>query len=283
MAQGRFVGAEKSTGKYLLHLDSDMQISPYTLIECVELVEGKKCDVVVIPEHSIGSSFWAKVKALEKAMYQGVEQLETARFMRSSDYFAIGGHDKSLVFSEDKDLDIRLKEFGLKRGYAASYLIHDEGSIKLINTLRKKLGYSATSSLFAQKHPKAYKWQANIFARYWIYFKNVKYMLRSPIMYFALLVLKALEYIFSFVGVMRQKLLRKNKIPNLSDLLKDQSKKRIVIATHSTKLHGPVDSVEEFMVHEGHSVFKIVHPLLDYNSMNSSVMANLNVVFEKKR
>ena len=61
MAQGRKSGAKHAIGKYLLHLDADMSLSPRVLEFCVKEIN-KGCDALVIPEISYGEGYWAKVK-----------------------------------------------------------------------------------------------------------------------------------------------------------------------------------------------------------------------------
>lgn len=212
MAQGRSSAARTARGNILIHLDSDMQVTPGLIGECVDALQLKGFDAVTIPEVSIGQSFWAKVKALEKACYQGVSQLESARAYKREVYNSLGGHDDAMVFSEDKDLDIRLRAAGFKVGRATSHLVHNEGNIKLFSTLKKKLGYSNTSNLFAEKHPQHYRWQRNPFNRYSKFVRNYRFLFQHPLLYISLYILKFFEYFFSFIGVVRLSLTKKARV-----------------------------------------------------------------------
>lgn len=205
MAQGRVSASKHAKGDVFMHLDSDMQVTPGLLQECVKLIQNRY-DALVIPEVSVGYSFWAKVKALEKSMYQGVEQLESARVFTKEAYSLLGGHNIEMVFSEDKDLDIRARDAGMFIGKTKNTIIHNEGSIKLIQTLRKKLNYSNTANKFAEVHPAHYRWQANPLNRYYIFIRNVKYIFISPLEYSSVYVLKSLEYIYAFIGTARTRL-----------------------------------------------------------------------------
>lgn len=288
MAQGRSSGVLHSDGDFVLHLDSDMQVTPNLLSECVDAIKSNKNAAIVIPEKSIGSSFWAKVKALEKSMYEGISQMESARFMSRRIYDIIGGHDNSLVFSEDKDLDIRLRQNDISIISTTNFLIHNEGSIRLFNTLKKKLNYSATSTLFATKHPKQFRWQANIVNRYIIYLKNWRTLYIHPILYLCLFILKFLEYLFSFYGIVRRKLIgfasSRSLLFDSGRLCRKKEKEtRVLIITHSTLLHGPIDTFEEFLVKKDYPVYKMIHPLLDYKKIGTSLSLNCVKLFKKER
>ncbi len=204
MAQGRLTGAEKAMGDILIHLDSDMSVTPDLLQECYEKI-GEGYDGLVIPERSVGESFWADVKVLEKKLYQGVGQLESLRVIKKQVYFCLGGHNPSMVFSEDKDLDIRFKDSGYKLSRTDNHLTHKEGSVELASLARKKLGYSGTADVFATAHPAAYHWQANPLHRYWIFARNFEYALKDPAHYFGLYIMKTTEYLFSFLGMVSEK------------------------------------------------------------------------------
>lgn len=193
MAQARKKGAEYASGDILIHLDSDMRVTPDLLDECIQKIKSGY-DGLVIPEESIGTTFWAKCKWLEKKMYEGVSEIESLRVIKRTIYEEIGGHDPAMVFSEDKDFDLRARETGARIGRISNWLLHDEEALKLSKTLSKKRFYSNTANVFAKKHPQAYRWQANPFNRYLIFIKNFKYLFSHPILYAGVWFMKTAEY-----------------------------------------------------------------------------------------
>jgi glycosyltransferase involved in cell wall biosynthesis len=197
IAQARKAGAGESKGEYLLHLDSDMQVSPDLLGECVALADSG-LDALVIPEESFGTTFWAKCKGLEKKCINGVEQIESLRFVKKEVYERVGGHDEQMVFSEDKDFDIRVREAGYSVGRTVNIIRHNEGELTLLQTFRKKLKYSATANVFAKAHPEEFHWQMGILNRYRIYLQHKKYFFSHPFLYIGMFFLKAFE--FGFIG-----------------------------------------------------------------------------------
>lgn len=201
MAQGRLMGASISGGSILIHLDSDMQVSPDLIGECVQNII-TKYDALVIPEVSVGTTFWAKCKKMEKQCYEGIANIESVRCMKRAVYEGVGGHNPNMIFSEDKDLDIRIRNAGLTVGRCNNSIIHNEGELKLINTLKKKSGYSKTSNLFAMEHPVEYRWQANIFNRYLIFLKNISLGIEHPLIYLGMIYMKTWEYIAAGISIL---------------------------------------------------------------------------------
>ncbi len=199
MAQGRKRGVDFSSGKYLLHLDADMQITKKLLGECIYLIN-QGFDASVIPEESYGTTFWAKCKWLEKHCYNGIEEIESLRFVKRKIYKALGGHDERMVFSEDKDFDIRVREAGYRVGRTKNFIWHKEGKLTLIKTLKKKIFYSETANYFALAHPKEFRWQKNILIRYKIFFANIKYLFSYPLLYIGMIFMKTGEFIFGGIG-----------------------------------------------------------------------------------
>src|SRR3989344_2742061 len=114
---------------------------------------------------------------------EGNINIESIRAIKKNIYKKIGGHDKNLVFSEDKDLDLRVRNAGYKISRTKAYVLHDEGDVGFFDLVKKKMLYSNTSHTYANKHPNAFKWQSNIFNRYLIIFKNYIFIFSQPLEY----------------------------------------------------------------------------------------------------
>jgi arabinofuranan 3-O-arabinosyltransferase len=205
MAQGRHRGAQAAQGEILLHLDSDMTVAPGLLAEVVARLTTKRCDALVIPEESYGTTFWARCKWLEKKCIEGVEEIESLRALRRAVYDAVGGYDVRMVFSEDKDLDLRVRKAGFRVGRTTARIFHNEGDLSLRRSVGKKVSYAATADLFAQKHPAEFRWQRNIWNRYAIYARHWRYLMRYPTYYIGMCVLKTGEFAFGGVAFLRRR------------------------------------------------------------------------------
>lgn len=209
MAQGRKQGAVYASGDILIHLDSDMTVTLDLLGEIVSKMDAKEFDALVIPEEAFGTTFWARCKWLEKKMYEGNDHIESLRVVTKKVYDSLDGHDEDMVLSEDKDFDIRVREAGYKVGRVRNYLGHNEGELRLIKTTKKKQGYAKTENFFRKKHPKQFMWQANVFNRYWIFAKHIRYLFIHPILYIGVITMKTAEYAFVTYAILRAWLFHK--------------------------------------------------------------------------
>jgi len=205
MAQARKRGSEFAKGDILIHLDSDMKLTEGLIGECVDLIS-RGYDALVIPEESFGTTFWARCKWLEKKCYENVEEIESLRCIKKDSYIKLGGHDTEMIFSEDKDLDIRVKKAGYKVGRTMNFLWHNEGNLSLIKTIKKKKYYSSTAEIFRTKHQEEFKWQTNLFNRYFLYLKNIKYFFKFPLVYAGMLFMKTCEFGFGGLGYFLNKI-----------------------------------------------------------------------------
>ena len=105
----RNVGAKIAKGKYLLHIDSDMELTPLVVEECVMKSEDESFGAIIIHEIDIAEGYWGKCKALERSCYVGDSDLEGARFVTKAIFDAIGGYDEFLSSGEDWDINRRYK------------------------------------------------------------------------------------------------------------------------------------------------------------------------------
>lgn len=199
MAQGRKSGAAHAVGKFQLHLDADMSLSPKVLEDCIKEIK-KSYDALVVPEISYGEGYWAKVKVFERSLYMGDETVESARFIKSSVYKKIGGHNEKMVLSEDKDLDLRLRARGFRVGRCKEVIYHDEGRLSLKKDLQKKFFYGKTAHVFIAENPKHAFRQANLIFRA-AYFRNWKKLMANPILSLGMFLMKTLETMAAFGGL----------------------------------------------------------------------------------
>jgi glycosyltransferase involved in cell wall biosynthesis len=197
----RNYGAQKAKGKYLLFIDSDMILTKNVVRECVEVYEntpGKNTEGIIIPEISIGNSFWAKCKALERSFYFGVDWIEAPRFFTKKTFDQFKGYDEKQTGTEDFDLPQRIKN---KLGEESilrikSPIYHNEGNLSLLYTLEKKYYYVKTAKEYRRKksNQEYYKKQASIIERYKIFFSKPQLLFRNPIVGIGMLFMKTCEF-----------------------------------------------------------------------------------------
>jgi len=189
-SKARNIGAEKATGALTLFLDSDMELSPKVIEECVNKVK-EGYDTVIIPEVSVGIGFWANCKALEKSCYIGDELIEAPRFFKREVFEAVKGYDPELEAGEDWDLNQRIGKAGYRIGRIRAFIRHHEGRLSLRETMLKKYQYGKTLELYRIKHPKEAKDQLNLIRPAFI--KNWKILAKDPIHALGMLFMKTCE------------------------------------------------------------------------------------------
>jgi glycosyltransferase involved in cell wall biosynthesis len=199
MAAARQVGATLAQGEILLHLDTDMRLTPRLIEDCVRKL-GQSFDALVIPERGESSGFWERCKALEKRCYDRVDVIESLRCIRADGYWRIGGHDPTLLFGEDKDLDIRARAAGLRVGWSDEVVIHNEGERGLLSTMRKKRSYAATAGTYATKHPEMFRLQTNAASRLRLVLARWRLGRRHPLLYAGIFLLGLAELVGLWLG-----------------------------------------------------------------------------------
>ena len=145
--RSRNEGARVARGRYLLHLDADMELLPGTLEACVNRCESANHVALVIHEMDRVSGFWATSKALERRCYWRAAHIEGARFVRAETFWAAGGYDELVGSGEDWDIHRRYALLG-DVGYAPVALVHNLGSISFRRQIAKKFAYGRSSEHF---------------------------------------------------------------------------------------------------------------------------------------
>lgn len=210
-AQRNF-GAKKAKGNYLLFLDADMILTPKVLEACVRKVqEDKNIQALIIPEKSFGEGFWAQCKALERSFYVGNDFIEAARFYSRDIFKNIGGFDEKLTGPEDWDLSQRVKnKFFMDR--VSTYILHNEGRLSLLSTIRKKYYYSKKIVQYLNKkgNQNQKKQQVSFIKRYWLFLSQPRKLFGHPVLGLSMLFMKTMEFGAGAIGILLQ--LRENVI-----------------------------------------------------------------------
>lgn len=196
-AQRNF-GASKSRGKYLIFLDSDMELQKNVISECVELAENNRIGAITIPEKTVGAGFIQDIRRFEREMYEGDSTIELSRFYDRKIFLKVGGYDERLTGPEDYDLFYRVAQ-KTKVGRIKSYILHHEENLTLFKLLQKKFYYASSGALYAEKHPELIKLQGNILFRK-SYFKNWEKFICHPVTGLSFIIVRTLETIWAISG-----------------------------------------------------------------------------------
>jgi glycosyltransferase involved in cell wall biosynthesis len=199
-AKAKNFGISKSIGEFLLFIDSDMILEHRVVEECVKVCSNKKGIVgVIIPERSVGSGFWIKVRDFERRLYVGSD-IESARFFIKKFVTQVGGFDEDIIGYEEATLPQKLRENELNvNARISSFILHDEEGFNLVKWLDKKRYYSVSSRLYSQKYEKYARKQLAVMSRLNIFLAkgNWKILIRHPILSIGMIILKTLEYFSS--------------------------------------------------------------------------------------
>lgn len=194
----RNLAAEKSTGKYLLFLDSDMELTKRVVEDCVQTARRSDLKLLVIPEKTIGKGLIPAVRRFEREMYMGDLTVEVARFFKGAVFFKFGGYDLELTGPEDYDLPYRISK-KYKIGRSNQYILHNESGLTLLGLLKKKYYYARCGALYAGKHPELVSLQGNILFRK-AYFRNWRKFVGNPLLGAAFIFVRILETMWAVSG-----------------------------------------------------------------------------------
>ena len=201
----RNFGVKKSKGDYVCIADSDMLFSPDVIESCVRKVLSDETIIaVVIPEQSVGKSFWAQCKALERSFYVGIDWMEAARFYKKEAYLRAGGYDEKNTGSEDYDLSQRVKaDYGKNAVQNIDeFICQEELNLGLIQSCKKKFYYSASFINYRANEANAENFlkQSNILLRYKLFFLQPRKLFKRPIVGFCMIFMKTCEFVVGGIG-----------------------------------------------------------------------------------
>lgn len=202
-AQRNF-GAKKSSGEFIMWIDSDMILGDMVVEECVkELNHNPSLSGLIIPEISIGKGFWAACKTLEKRCYIGDKKIEGLRFIDKKIFNKLGGFS-DLIAGEDWDFTQRVRSRGYKIGGIKDVVNHDEGELRLVDDLKKKYYYATKSLPYVNNHIKGPR-DVILFIFRPAFFRNWKLLASDPAHTLGLFLMKFCEFGVGALGILKAK------------------------------------------------------------------------------
>ena len=195
----RNYGVLKSVGRYVLIIDSDMELSKNVVESCVHVMQvDANMKGVVVPEESFGEGFWAQCKKLERSFYVGVSWMEAARFFRRDAFDSVNGYDEDNTGTEDYDLPQRIMgKYGKNViGRIDDLIYHNEQKLSLIKTCKKKFYYAQKLDAYRSQSANAHNFskQSSLLERYKLFFSQPKKLFAHLDIGFGMLFMKTSEY-----------------------------------------------------------------------------------------
>jgi glycosyltransferase involved in cell wall biosynthesis len=192
----RNFGAKQARGHFLFFVDSDMELTPNVVTECVNLCTYRKADAVIVPEEAFGEGFLAECRKLEKKMRLREFYGEAPRFFKKDVFQSVGGYDNNLVTGEDFELAQRIYKAGFLVERCNAMIWHREENLSLKSLVKKVFYYGETFLTYVKKEPiLAFKTSSPI-----RFLKHISLLRNQPIQFVGLCLLKLVEYLAYVAG-----------------------------------------------------------------------------------
>jgi glycosyltransferase involved in cell wall biosynthesis len=197
----RNYGVSLARGGYALIVDSDMELQPNVIANCVQqMLMNPQLRGIIIPEESFGQGFWARCKRLERSYYEGEDNIEAARFFSTQTYLDVGGYDETMTGGEDWDLTRRVRATG-PIGRVTARIGHNEGHPQFGRTVRKMYYYGKHAGAYFAKNPgPVITNQSGPLARYGLFLSRPGKLLHNPLLGAGMLLLKTSEFAAGGLG-----------------------------------------------------------------------------------
>lgn len=199
----RNYGAKKSKGMYLLFLDADMQLSKNVIKDCVYVISKKRnIGGIAIPERSVAKTFWERVKAFERSIYNksGDTTTDAERFFTKNAFNKVGGYDESITGPEDWDLPESIKAEGYKTSRVKSLIYHYEKVPNPIALAKKKYYYGLKAHRYLKKQNISTFSPKTIYFLRPIFYKNWRMLINNPVMTIGMLAMFTFELLGGGLG-----------------------------------------------------------------------------------
>lgn len=208
-ASARNVGIAKSSGEYLLFLDSDQTVSKTLLCECVSICEKLDVGIIIVPETFIGRGFWSACSAAWKNLYfllskncvdEDALGCEPRFFVKELIEFT-GFFNEEFVWGEDYEFYLRLRRIHLKEAWCRSRIYHYEPET-LAQILRKNYRYGK-SMAHLQHVGGGFSWRARIIKQTYLTAREVPRNLpRSVLSWIGIFILLGLRTLVTVAGLL---------------------------------------------------------------------------------
>jgi hypothetical protein len=180
-----------------------MKLTKGVVEECIDMVvKDKRLGGIVIPELSIATNFWEKVKAFERSFYNEKGDIisDAARFFPKKVFEKIGGYDETITGPEDWDITDRIYSSGYIIGRAKSKIYHYERISSLTSLMKKKFYYGLDAHKYLRKHNMSIINSKTIYFLRPIFYRNFMKIMIHPILSLGMFIMLLFELLFGGAG-----------------------------------------------------------------------------------
>jgi glycosyltransferase involved in cell wall biosynthesis len=202
----RNIGARIARTTWILFADADMLLHSNVVASCLRVCVAERASAAVIPQLAVGEGFLARARALEKKCYVGDSYLEAPRFFQRHVFNELGGYDEELCAAEDWDLSSRARTAGVEIARAEYEIVHLDGRIRIVETVRKFRYYAPSIARYRKKHHDHARHQFRPFRS--ALMRNWKTLLLRPHLATGIGMLKAAELTGIVLGTLDRKVNR---------------------------------------------------------------------------
>jgi glycosyltransferase involved in cell wall biosynthesis len=197
-------GVTQASGEFVYKVDSDFELDPNVIAECVDEIN-KGFDAIVVhntPDESVG---WiAKIRKFEVDMYKYNLTHSSARFLKKDTYEEIGGFNENITAGEDYDLQNRLNK-GFKTGFIGAEALHLGEPTSLWSHMKKYYDYGGDFVNYQRENKQESKTQLSLVRS--VYLRNWRSFVRNPLIGLEFIFYNSLKYGFAGLGYFRSRYL----------------------------------------------------------------------------
>jgi len=193
----RNLGADNAIGNCLLFLDADMVMTEELLTETLAIIKqaGANYKAWIIKERVPGSSLHCRARNLEKTLYDNNLLICAPRLMSKQVFQRAGGYQTSMIAGEDWNLRDKLIQNQVQINFLKSFLSHHEENLGFFGSIGKKVYYAQK----LENYNPGLSIEINPIYRFGVLLSQSKLILRYPIVWFYLILLKSCEFMAGFV------------------------------------------------------------------------------------
>jgi glycosyltransferase involved in cell wall biosynthesis len=197
-------GVKKAIGEYVYKVDSDFELDPLVVKQCVDRASEGYDAIVVHNSPDVTVSWIAKIRKFEVDMYKYDLTHSSARFVNKNIYEIVGGFNEKITAGEDYDFQNKLNRSGYKTGFIDAEALHMGEPTKFWKHMKKYYAYGKDFRNYKQENEAESKKQLSFLRS--VYVSHWRKFLLNPIRGIEFILYNVCKYFFGFSGYLLGKM-----------------------------------------------------------------------------